>query len=193
MNDDDQNLSLTEMADIDEDQFREEAEFEFATIAEWPDEDKPKVEKKYRRKRPIPDSSWVLLGNDELWLIPCIEQLGRDILPVRSLGKIKYIFDHIHWGSLRKIYAKVINNVAVENDDLLKFNVEPGEVFHLMMQALRANYRIPENEVAKLGLLREEHFGDIMKALTGNVKKKESTVESSMPLPFSPKAMPKEP
>ena len=63
----------------------EAMEFPFCSVAEWQDEDKPNTERKWRRRRPI-EGAWVILGNDELWLIPEVRHLGKDIAVEEKRG-----------------------------------------------------------------------------------------------------------
>lgn len=163
---------------------QESAQFEFVSMVEWPDELKPKVEQQYRRKRPI-QGAWVMLGNDELWLIPEIEYLGKDIEVKHSRtlwGAIKVSFDATfkHHRQLRELLAKILVGQTGSVWDMLW-----DDAYMLMVLALRVNYKISDDELNRIGLLRQEHVADILVALTGSAKKNGSLAEPELPLPLT--------
>jgi len=152
---------------------QESPEFEFVAVDTWPDEDKPKAEATYRRARPIA-GSWVLLGNDELWLIPEVQFLGRDIKvhEVKSLlGGLKVRFKASYRAhlQLRELLMRITGQM--EGESLV---VAWEDAYLAMYLALRVNYKIPSAEVNRIGLLREDHWPDVLAALLGGVKKKTS-------------------
>lgn len=159
------------------------AEYEFTSVAEWPDEEKPKVEAQFRRRRPI-EGAWVLLGNDELWLIPEVEYLGKDIEIVEKkgvFGKIVSFRDsYKHYRQLRELLAKVLGS---QNND--EFRIEWEDAYMLMYLAVQCNYKISADEINRLGLLRQEHIRDILAALSGSVKKKDTSADLDLPLPLT--------
>jgi hypothetical protein len=158
--------------------------YEFGSLAEWPDEDKPKVEASFRRRRPLP-GTFVLLGNDETWLIPDVAYLGNDI----EVFEKRNIFGRlsVSFSAQTKKYLKL--------KELLCSVMESGEetgtaswtdAYMLMYLALKVNYKIPADEITKLGLLREEHASDIIAALVGACKKKERPIGLDIPSPDIP-------
>lgn len=159
------------------------AEFEFGSMAQWPDEDKPQIEASYRRRRPI-EGTWVLLGNDELWLIPEIQYLGKDIEVVekRSLFKRVFSFNAVYkkYRLLHELMIKVMEGAG--NDGI---NARWDDAYMLMFLAVTVNYKIPATEINRLGLIRQEHIKDILAALSGVCKKKVTPVESDLPLPLT--------
>ena len=180
---DEKELSLNEM--INQSQTDDEGqviEYDFVTVAEWPDEEKPKVETQFRRRVPV-DGSLVMLGNDELWLIPEIENLGMDIEINENRGlfgklTISFSAQYKHHKQLRELFAKIIANQTVD-----EISMTWEDAYMLMYLALKVNYKIPNGEVNRLGLLRQEHVKDILAALSGACKKKESSPELDSPLP----------
>ena len=160
------------------------AEFDFVSVAEWPDELKPKVEQKFRRRRPI-QGSWVMLGNDELWLMPELDFLGKDIeIHERRgwLGAITVTFSdsYKHHRKLRELMAIVM---AAQTDD--KWQVRWEDAYMLMYLALKVNYKITDKQVNKIGLLRQEHVADILVALMGGAKKNDEPADCELPLPLT--------
>ncbi len=154
------------------------------SMIEWPDEDKPNIEAKHRRKRPI-EGSWILLGNDESWLIPEIQFLGKDIevKEKRSyLGQLSVKFDaqYKHHKQLRSLFAKILTS---QEDEMLVAEWE--DAYMLMYLAVKVNYKITADQINDIGLLREEHVKDFMAALAGAVKKKEPSVGPDLPLPLT--------
>lgn len=159
-------------------------EFDFVSVAEWPDELKPQVATQYQRKRPI-QGAWVMLGNDELWLIPEVEFLGKDVevKQARNIwGHITISFDaqYKHHKKLRELMARIL---ASQQDD--GWAVEWDNAYMLMYLALQVNYKIAPEEITRLGLLRQEHVADVLVALAGSAKKKEPLAEPELPLPLT--------
>jgi len=167
-------------------------EFDMVDVATWPDEDKPKIEERYRRKYPVHHSqcAWVLLGNDEEWLIPELEVLGKDVHFEEQRGVfgkligIKASGEYRHHKQIRELVAKVtlIIEQSEDKDGEFKFDVPWEEAYLLMYMVLKVNYKIPCDDINDMGLLRQEHFWPVFSALCG-FKKKLSGKESVLPVP----------
>ena len=144
--------------------------YEFASEAQWPDEQKSQLERKHRRMKPV-EGNWILLGNGETWLIPHLEMLTADICVHEKknyLGRITYRFttEWKRWGELRRLMAVVFANQVDEN-----LSCSWEDAYLVMVFALQANYTISTEEMNRVGLLREEHVLDILLALSGSKKK----------------------
>ena len=172
---------LSKAASVDGTEDEASVSYEFGSLAEWPDEDKPKAEGGFRRLRPIA-GTWVLLGNDELWLIPDVMYLGADIevhTKRNIFGRLLVSFSaqQKHYRQLKELLCTVMEGSDATGQ------VRWDDAYMLMYLALKANYKIPDEELNRLGLLREEHAADIIGALVGACKKKGKPTGLDIPLP----------
>lgn len=165
--------------------------FEICDLAQWPDEDKPKLEEKYRRACPVHHERcrWVVLGNGEAWLFPELAILGKDVqveTERRGLwGKVyRFTAAYKHHKLVRDLFAKVIAVLEQDDSGGIKIQVPWQDAYMLMYMALKVNYRIPDQVVNELGLLREEHFWPIFSVL-GGFKKKDSGAALNVPVPLT--------
>ena len=161
--------------------------FSVYNMAGWSDELKPTVEKRYRRDWPISLDSgeWVMLGNNERWLIPTLESLGRNVFfNTDASGGPKVTLKHLTHAPPRTLLAKVMAAVeqSEETDDKRTFMLSTDDACQIMLCALKVNYQIDDAAVNAIGLFREDHFWPIFSVLCGG-KKKESGQELGTPLP----------